>query len=226
MIDFAEIKAGIEYGELYEFNAKMKKFVRADNNVLGIGVHGQEGYECARVLVQLGDLIVAFRQDEEDVAKFVLADNALGGEEIYPFLIADNVVYSTSIAVTNETAEDLVIHDQDGCALKDEDGHYLLYEPENPLVMPFMALKDLAEGVLKEEEFTIIAAEADMPAEEEPAAEEDLGTLADLESFGQSGNEILLEDQELNIDPAMLLTEDDLPSPADLDAEKDFSENI
>ena len=163
MVDFAEIKAGIEFGELYEFNAKLKKFVRADNNVLGIGVHGQEGYDCARVLVQLGDLIVAFRQDEEDVAKFVLADNALGGDEIYPFLIADNIVYSTSIAVTNETAESLVIHDQDGCALKDEDGHYLLYEPENPLVMPFMALKDLAEGLLKEEEFTIIAAEQDVP---------------------------------------------------------------
>ena len=163
MVDFTEIKAGIEFGELYEFNAKMKKFVRADNNVLGIGVHGQEGYECARVLVQLGDLIVAFRQDEEDVAKFVLADNALGGEEIYPFLIADNVVYSTSIAVTNDTAEDLLIYDQDGHALKDEDGHFLLYEPENPLIMPFMALKDLAEGLLKEEEFTIIAAEGDIP---------------------------------------------------------------
>ena len=163
MVDFAEIKAGIEFGELYEFNAKMKKFVRADNNVLGIGVHGQEGYECARVLVQLGDLIVAFRQDEEDVAKFVLADNALGGEEIYPFLIADNVVYSTSIAVTNDTAEDLLIYDQDGHALKDEDGHFLLYEPENPLIMPFMALKDLAEGLLKEEEFTIISAEQDIP---------------------------------------------------------------
>ena len=68
--------------------------------------------------------------------------------------------------------------------------------------------------------------EAPSAAAEEPAAEEDLGTLADLESFGQSGNEILLEDQELNIDAAMLLTEEDLPSPADLDAEKDFSENV
>ncbi len=68
--------------------------------------------------------------------------------------------------------------------------------------------------------------EAPSAAAEEPAAEEDLGTLADLESFGQSGNEILLEDQELNIDATMILTEDDLPSPADLDAEKDFSENV
>ena len=54
----------------------------------------------------------------------------------------------------------------------------------------------------------------------------DLGSLADLESFGQSGNELLLEEQELNLDAAMILTEDDLPSPEDLDADKDFSENI
>ena len=71
-----------------------------------------------------------------------------------------------------------------------------------------------------------------LPTEESPedstAKEDDidLGSLADLESFGQSGNEILLEDQELNLDAAMILTEDDLPSPEDLDAEKDFSENI
>jgi hypothetical protein len=70
----------------------------------------------------------------------------------------------------------------------------------------------------------------EMPTEEpaeEPAADEDidLGSLADLESFGQSGNELLLEDQELNIDATTILTEDDLPSPADLDSEKDFSEN-
>ena len=65
------------------------------------------------------------------------------------------------------------------------------------------------------------------PAEESNNDDEiDLGSLADLESFGQSGNELLLEDQELDLVNSTILTEDDLPSPADLDAEKDFSENI
>ena len=163
-VDFAEIKAGIEFGELFIFNASLKKFVKANNNVLGVGEFGAEGYECARVLVQLGDLLVAFKQDEEDAAKFILADNAIGGlDEIYPFIIADDVVYSTSIAVTNQTAEGLLVYDQDGHALKDEDGHYLVFEPENPHIMPFMSLKDLAEGILKESEFTIIAVEEDLP---------------------------------------------------------------
>ena len=55
----------------------------------------------------------------------------------------------------------------------------------------------------------------------------DLGTLADLEAFNTNGgSDILIEEQEiLNADTAILLTEDDLPSPADLDSEKDFSEN-
>ena len=163
-IDFEEIKAGIEFGELYEFNAKIKRFVKAENNVLGIGVPGKDGYDCARVLVQLGDLLVAFKQDEEDLAKFVLAANAVGEqEEVYPFIIADGIVYSTSIAVTNNTAEALLIRDSHGCALMDEDGHFLVYEPENPHIMPFMSLKDLAEGILKEEEFTVMCAEKDIP---------------------------------------------------------------
>ena len=74
-------------------------------------------------------------------------------------------------------------------------------------------LEDFGEGDLEE-------------TAEEPADEEDLGTEAELESFGLSGNELLLEDQELNRDIATILAEEDLPTPAELDIEKDFSENV
>ena len=164
MVDFAEIKAGIEFGELYTFDAKQKRFVLCENNVLGVGTFGKEGYDCVRVVVQLGDLLVAFKQHEEDLHKFVLDENAIGAEnEVYPFIIADDIVYSTSITATNLSAERMIIRDKEGCVLMDEDGHVLTFEPENPFVMPFMSLKDLAEGILKEEEFTIIAAEEDVP---------------------------------------------------------------
>ena len=49
----------------------------------------------------------------------------------------------------------------------------------------------------------------------------DLGSLEALEDFNISTGDILLEEQDLSI-----LTEDDLPSPAALDADKDFSENV
>ena len=93
------------------------------------------------------------------------------------------------------------------------------------------AVEEAAAKAAEEAELEALEGAEEETAEEpseEPAADEDvdLGTLADLESFGQSGSEILLEDQELDIDASMILTEDDLPSPADLDAEKDFSENI
>ena len=190
MIDFDEVKAGIEFGELYEFNAKLKKFVKCENNILGIGTHGKDNYDCSRVLVQLGDLLVAFKQDKEDLNKFVLAANAVGDpEEVFPFIIADGIVYSTSISVTNNTAEALLVRDSHGCALVDEDGHFLVYEPENPHIMPFMALKDLAEGVLKEEEFTVMCAEKDIP--KLPCALSDNMTFVNIYS-----NEIEFSSQE------------------------------
>lgn len=61
----------------------------------------------------------------------------------------------------------------------------------------------------------------DDTASEDTSGEDiDLGTLDALESFNIGDGDILLEDQT-----GLLLTEDDLPSPSDLDSEKDFSEN-
>ena len=52
----------------------------------------------------------------------------------------------------------------------------------------------------------------------------DLGSLEALEDFVVRGNEVLVEEKELESN-SVILTEDDLPSPVDLDAEKDFSEH-
>jgi hypothetical protein len=85
------------------------------------------------------------------------------------------------------------------------------------------AEKEAEAAELEDAEAT---SEVDTTTEDLPSDDTDLGTLADLESFVATGNERLLEDQELNTEATSLLTEDELPSPADLDAEKDFSENI
>ena len=98
-------------------------------------------------------------------------------------------------------------------------------------------IKAIEEAAKKAEEETALdgedgeAAEAADTTPETDNTEDvediDLGTLADLESFNTNGgSDILMEEQEiLNADTAIILTEDDLPSPAELDAEKDFSEN-
>jgi hypothetical protein len=64
-------------------------------------------------------------------------------------------------------------------------------------------------------------APAETAAEESAGDDMDLGSLDALESFSSHDGDLLLEDQT-GLD---ILTEDDLPSPADLDSEKDFSEN-
>lgn len=76
-------------------------------------------------------------------------------------------------------------------------------------------------------ELEVDSASAKPASEPEDTDEIDLGTLADLESFNTNGGaELLTEDQDvLNTDISTILIEDDLPSPAELDAEKDFSEN-
>lgn len=84
------------------------------------------------------------------------------------------------------------------------------------------------EEAKRAEEEALASEDADAESGEEVASEEeDLGTLADLESFNSNGGSLtLLEDQEiLENTEAVLLMEDELPSPADLDPEKDFSEN-
>ena len=71
---------------------------------------------------------------------------------------------------------------------------------------------------------TDTAGETEAPAEDD--ADMDLGSLDALESLEVDTSTILTEDQEFaNLDNSVILTEDDLPTPADLDVEKDFSEN-
>ena len=96
-------------------------------------------------------------------------------------------------------------------------------------------IKAVEEALAKEAEESELAGDEDAesigdeieeaPTEVEPEEDTDLGTLADLESFAAGTGELLLEDQEFGPDVTAMLTEEDLPSPADLDAEKDFSEN-
>ena len=93
-----------------------------------------------------------------------------------------------------------------------------------------VAVEEAAAQAAEEAELETVEGETEdsiEPATDTDTAEDtDLGSLADLESFNVgSGGDLLLEEQELNIDTSILLTEDDLPSPVELDSEKDFSEN-
>jgi hypothetical protein len=68
---------------------------------------------------------------------------------------------------------------------------------------------------------------APAPAEsgEDSGEDIDLGSLDALESFNLGGSELLMEETASET-TAVLLTEEELPAPDELDAEKDFSENV
>lgn len=94
------------------------------------------------------------------------------------------------------------------------------------------ALEEAAIAAAEEAEATASeeATMTDAGEEISTEADDDLGSLDSLEameSFNSSvNNNILLEDQEfISQDSSILLTEDELPSPTDLDNEKDFTEN-
>ena len=71
---------------------------------------------------------------------------------------------------------------------------------------------------------------AETPADSAPGEDSgediDLGSLSALEDWKPGESTIILtEDRELEDENLNLLFEDDLPSPAELSADKDFSEN-
>jgi hypothetical protein len=82
------------------------------------------------------------------------------------------------------------------------------------------------EGTEGEDVEAVPEATTEAEPEDTSAEDIDLGSLDTLEGFNNHEGELLMEEQDINIDTAMILTEDDLPSPEDLAADKDFSENI
>jgi hypothetical protein len=90
------------------------------------------------------------------------------------------------------------------------------------------AIEEAAAEAEEENDLEDSNAEAGTESTDEPAGDDmdiDLGSLDALESFTDHGGELLVEEKELDIDASVILTEDDLPAPAELDNEKDFSEN-
>lgn len=91
-------------------------------------------------------------------------------------------------------------------------------------------IKAIEDAAVEAENEATDETESSEPVETEPTEESsdmDLGSLDALENFNIGEGNLLLEEQEVSsiLDTSMILTEDELPAPADLDTEKDFSEN-
>ena len=191
---------GTNKGQLVRFNKAIGKFEKVDNDVLGIGNKNEAGYVAPKLLVQLGQSLVAFKATDV-VGEYERDDNPTveiqedGSEKLYSYLIATNGASSNVYYVPIESVDTTgtlvaALRDIDNAIQQDFDGCILTYKLEKQSITPLISLKDLSEDELLDDEFTIVCVEKALP--KLPA-----GDLSENETFiGIYSNEIAFCSQE------------------------------
>ena len=174
-INTTDPNVGINQGQLVRFNAKRKMFDVIDFDLLGIGAKGDANYVSPKLLVQIRQSLKVFKQSETD-GVYVVDDNPTQEElpdgtfKSYNFMVATAGTYANVYFVPVGDVDDgientllLALRDIDNAIQKDVDGCILTCKLDADSITPLISLKDLADGALLEEEFTICCMEQDMP---------------------------------------------------------------
>lgn len=170
-------------GYIVKYNKNVMRFEQSSDNLLGIGKEGDEGYIDQKILVELnGELrvfkrnVVLVGEQEVDNGYTMVASPWLEGEEVKQFIlvtdgVSSNIYYINSGEDAETILANALVVDEDGnvgtvedqFVLKDEDDCVLVYNMEPGSIIPLISLRHLADGVLKEENFTVVAAEKNLP---------------------------------------------------------------
>ena len=174
-INTTDPNVGINQGQLVRFNDKRKMFDVIDFDLLGIGAKGDANYVSPKLLVQIRQSLKVFKQSETD-GVYVLDENPTqeelpdGSFTSYNFMVATAGthanVYFVPIGDVDDGIENtllLALRDIDNAIQKDADGCILTCKLDADSITPLISLKDLAEGALLEDEFTICCMEQDIP---------------------------------------------------------------
>ena len=174
-INTTDPNVGVNQGQLVRFNAKRKMFDVIDFDLLGIGAKGDANYVSPKLLVQIRQSLKVFKQSETD-GVYVVDDNPTqeelpdGSFKSYNFMVATAGTYANVYFVPVGDVDDgientllLALRDIDNAIQKDVDGCILTCKLDADSITPLISLKDLADGALLEEEFTICCMEQDMP---------------------------------------------------------------
>ena len=174
-INTTDPNVGVNQGQLVRFNAKRKMFDVIDFDLLGIGAKGDANYVSPKLLVQIRQSLKVFKQSETD-GVYVVDDNPTqeklpdGTFKSYNFMVATAGTYANVYFVPIGDVDDgientllLALRDIDNAIQKDVDGCILTCKLDADSITPLISLKDLADGALLEEEFTICCMEQDMP---------------------------------------------------------------
>ena len=174
-INTTDPNVGINQGQLVRFNAKRKMFDVIDFDLLGIGAKGDANYVSPKLLVQIRQSLKVFKQSETD-GVYVLDENPTQEElpdgtfTSYNFMVATAGTHANVYFVPLGDVDDgientllLALRDIDNAIQKDADGCILTCKLDADSITPLISLKDLADGALLEEEFTICCMEQDIP---------------------------------------------------------------
>lgn len=174
-INTTDPNVGINQGQLVRFNAKRKMFDIIDFDLLGIGAKGDANYVSPKLLVQIRQSLKVFKQSETD-GVYIVDDNPTQEElldgtfKTYNFMVATAGTYANVYFVPTGDVDDgientllLALRDMDNAIQKDADGCILTCKLDADSITPLISLKDLADGALLEEEFTICCVEQDIP---------------------------------------------------------------
>lgn len=174
-INTTDPNVGINQGQLVRFNTKRKMFDVIDFDLLGIGAKGDANYVSPKLLVQIRQSLKVFKQSETD-GVYVLDENPTqeelpdGSFTSYNFIVATAGthanVYFVPVGDVDDGIENtllLALRDIDNAIQKDVDGCILTCKLDADSITPLISLKDLADGALLDEEFTICCMEQDIP---------------------------------------------------------------
>ena len=170
-------------GYIVKYNKDTKKFEQSSNNLLGIGKEGEDGYIDQKIVVEINDELRVFKRNvvvvngEEVPNGYTMVTSPwLEGEEVKQFIlvtdgISSNIYYINAGEDADTILANALVVDEDGqihttddqFILKDEDDCVLVYNMQPGSIIPLVSLKHLADGALNEDNFTVVAAEKNIP---------------------------------------------------------------
>ena len=182
-INTSDPNLGTKQGQLVRFNENKKMFDVIDFDLLGIGAKDDAAYVAPKLLVQIGDCLRVYKEgnkpgiyvldeqptlyeDKDGIEKenrFIIATSGASANVYYVPLEGEDTVLQ-SVNVLRDIDANILTDDENDNDVYDEGIDCILAcRLESDSIVPLLSLKDLAEGKLKENDFTVVCMEKDMP---------------------------------------------------------------
>ena len=174
---------GTKQGRLVRFNQDKKMFDIIETDLLGIGVKGEPEYVAPKLLVQIGDALKVYKPGDEPAVyvldeaptefvdedgnirqnRFIIANNGANANVYYVPMEGDDSVLQSANVLVDIDNKILTDDDNDNDIYDEGIDHILACKLDTNSIIPLLSLRDLAEGKLRQDDFTVACLEKDLP---------------------------------------------------------------